>query len=177
MTDEFITTMDYTALEQAMELFPTAFSNAAQAFDSYPIQARRPPAYTAEEQIEFVMAGIRLLDERHPDWRDSIDWRILDMGATQHCIMGQLYQGDYAQGLYDLGITCGAWKYGFETYDHSYTQLTRLWKKLAHQPPSTDEEPIEIHWIPPSYRVMERTARYYNRFPIVHNIPIPIKDG
>jgi hypothetical protein len=47
---------------------------------------------------ETVAEAARYLDETVPGWAPLIDKRILDMGSTQTCILGQLY---YASPRFD----------------------------------------------------------------------------
>jgi hypothetical protein len=41
---------------------------------------------------ERVRAGAEMLDEIRPGWHNEVDFEILDMRNSCHCIVGQLYQ-------------------------------------------------------------------------------------
>jgi hypothetical protein len=51
-----------------------------------------------------VDKGIAFLDERMPGWRNKIDLEALSMYSGCDCIVGQLYNGEYCNGLQDLGM-------------------------------------------------------------------------
>lgn len=42
---------------------------------------------------ERVSAGIALLDEKVPNWRDKIDLSTLDLRNTDKCVLGQIFKG------------------------------------------------------------------------------------
>lgn len=52
---------------------------------------------------EEVKAGIALLDEKVPGWRERIDLNQLKMEYCFSCILGQVF-GEYVFGLRQLGI-------------------------------------------------------------------------
>lgn len=87
-----------------------------------------------------VKAGMKLLDEKVPGWREQIDLSKLDMSFCFTCILGQVF-GEYNFGLEELNITGDddevneqALKLGFQSnirnciclnYDH----LNQAWKE------------------------------------------------
>lgn len=52
---------------------------------------------------ERVKLGIKLLDEKAPGWRESIDLEKLSMETVSDCVLGQLY-GHVYDGCYKLGL-------------------------------------------------------------------------
>lgn len=95
---------------------------------------------------ERVTKGIRLLDKRHPQWYNKIDWVALDMQEPRECILGQLYadlglHGGFNSGTSALGIIGQADLYGFDLSPAEYFsecpiseyfwELKREWKRQA----------------------------------------------
>jgi hypothetical protein len=76
----------------------------------------------------IVDKGATLLDERYPDtWYDKIDLDTLDLSTTDHCVLGQLYNGSYYVGRRTLGLTRGgAAELGFDGLE----ELTDAWRRL-----------------------------------------------
>jgi len=52
-----------------------------------------------------VSAGIALLDEKVPNWRDKIDLETLNLRNTRNCVLGQVFKTpeDSWQSGYDAG--------------------------------------------------------------------------
>lgn len=56
---------------------------------------------------ERVSAGIALLDEKVPDWRERVSVEDFDIRSTYNCILGQVFGGvdaGYHVGLERLGL-------------------------------------------------------------------------
>lgn len=102
-------------------------------------------SFTPEQEVErgraSVARGIALLDEKVPNWVESINWEILDIELCGDCIVGQI-GGEYIRGLRVLGVIDDNYRptsltppdYGFEVYPDSaltYDWLTREWKAVA----------------------------------------------
>jgi len=62
---------------------------------------------------EAVTRGVTLLDAKRPGWAQRIDVSILNIASSRMCIVGQLYDGDFSEGLEQLGIGTGSGSYGF----------------------------------------------------------------
>lgn len=63
----------------------------------------------------LVASGIKLLDNRRPNWRTSVNVKRLDIQDANACILGQVY-GEYWYGTTVLGINdhmFSGWRYGF----------------------------------------------------------------
>lgn len=76
-----------------------------------------------------VERGIKLLDEKIPDWFNKIDVETLNMSDSSKCIIGQLlasYDNYYHLGIKDFGGTC--W-YGFNSYTYMVA-YSNEWKEL-----------------------------------------------
>lgn len=89
-------------------------------------------------QEEQVRAGIALLDQKVPDWRDQVDVAELDMVEYRQCVLGQVY-GSYHDGLDELDLDdAGAVAYGFQVpsflsstdEDEDFINLADTWKAL-----------------------------------------------
>lgn len=52
---------------------------------------------------EYVQAGVKLLDEKQPDWRSKIDVERFSVVHRDRCVLGQLF-GWYGTGLVALGL-------------------------------------------------------------------------
>lgn len=63
-----------------------------------------------------VQAGIKLLDEKRPGWRDSVSIPRIDLALNSDCVLGQLYRS-YKIGIHKLGLDHFN-DYGFN-YPHS----------------------------------------------------------
>lgn len=76
---------------------------------------------------ERVDAGVKWLDETHPNWRDRVNVDILDMYSDSSCILGQMFsQYAYAREILG-GRFCT--EHGFSSDDPSeYHELTKEWK-------------------------------------------------
>lgn len=79
---------------------------------------------------EDVRRGVELLDLRMPpEWFRLINVPDLDQGSPFDCVLGQLFAGDYAEGLDVLCINAPA-VYGFNAWGDEpdeYRALTRQW--------------------------------------------------
>ena len=53
---------------------------------------------------ERVAAGAALLDAEQPGWWQRIDLHSLAMWDGCRCVVGQLYEGEYRDGLIDLSV-------------------------------------------------------------------------
>lgn len=78
-----------------------------------------------------VAAGMALLDQERPGWRQEIDLGTLDLGSCSVCVLGQIF-GDYEDGLSELGIGDDPYKYGFNALGGMST-LTQAWKDALGQ--------------------------------------------
>jgi hypothetical protein len=104
---------------------------------------------------EEVKAGMALLDEKAPGWREKVDLDKLNMGGCVRCILGQIY-GHFDEGLtalgicevgvveiqFDLAIEKAA-RYGFaiedpylKNYHLDYATFTQTWKEALSEPSS-----------------------------------------
>src|SRR5688572_15387979 len=93
---------------------------------------------------EQIQNGIKLLNEKVPNWRNVINLEELDLYSCTNCVLGQVY-GGYRSGLHELNLSKKSSEhYGFrvsdvDNIDHSYAtdyeQLTQEWlKELSHDP-------------------------------------------
>lgn len=66
---------------------------------------------TYEPRID---TGIKLLDEKVPDWKNQIELGALDMSSCTECVLGQLY-GHFSNGCRAIGINMeiDGWQYRF----------------------------------------------------------------
>jgi len=91
---------------------------------------------------EQVLCGIALLDEKRPGWQHGIRIDDLDLSSGCSCILGQLFDGSFAEGVQDLfgfswfgslPVTDQEYHlvadHGFVT-SHDYQQLEMTWKDL-----------------------------------------------
>lgn len=88
-----------------------------------------------------VLKGIAWLDEIKPNWRELIDWGMLDMTNANWCIAGQVFKGQssrsgYAHVLYALPEKMYASAYGFDVPEggltqENYKKLHQTWIGLA----------------------------------------------
>lgn len=78
--------------------------------------------------FEKFRAGVKLLDEYEPHWRDRINLWFLDMASGRWCILGQLYR-DYLIGVTILDISGP--EYGFSLFidqpEALFQELRSLW--------------------------------------------------
>lgn len=86
-----------------------------------------------EERID---AGIELLDENIPNWRERIDLTQLDLRSTYHCVLGEVfaeefdperYVSPFDWGMEVLNVYEPA-KFGFDIDGLTYEDLTERWK-------------------------------------------------
>lgn len=84
---------------------------------------------------ERVERGVELLDERYPGWLDEVWVDGLDMNSCSDCVLGQLYDCSFINGLRTLEINPGyAWCYGFDLADEErqddvlWSALETVWK-------------------------------------------------
>lgn len=99
-----------------------------------------------------VKAGMALLDEKAPGWREKVNLDKLNMGGCVRCVLGQVY-GFFDDGLVALSICKTetieaqfdsaleeAEKYGFsigdthlKNYRLDYAALTQAWKEALSE--------------------------------------------
>lgn len=85
--------------------------------------------YPDPEADERVRAGMALLDERVPGWRDRVNRRRLDLSSMRKCPLGQIY-GSFATALDVLHIAGMSNRYGFlHDSQVSSGRLTSAWKR------------------------------------------------
>lgn len=105
---------------------------------------------------ENVSRGIELLERRKPHWRADINWKALNLGNCEACVLGQLYGwlrgGEVLLGVteqdgiitredmktlaeHGFEITGVLFDYPFTDMHHEYMVLTDTWVELA-QPPA-----------------------------------------
>ena len=99
-----------------------------------------------------IAAGMALLDEQDPGWRESIDTATLTLRDGCDCVLGQRY-GVFGDGLTALGIThYDMSAYGFslpplhiedidewvQQRDAQWEQLTAEWRQALAQPGGGD---------------------------------------
>ena len=100
------------------------------------------------EYEAYVREGVKLLDERIPDWRDRIVAPLLDVQRFDECVLGQLFASEteeeglrswsaYDVGLRELKVRADeAYMFGFDTPpneeddDEGYALLTALWRDM-----------------------------------------------
>lgn len=79
-----------------------------------------------------IKAGMDLLDEEFPGWREIINPEQLDMGDCHQCILGQLF-GEYFTGKREMGLTgTEPEEFGFEDWvggNDRYQWITAAWKE------------------------------------------------
>ncbi len=105
----------------------------------------RTKTHENQQMIEHVQRGIALLDKKHPDWEHGIQIDELDMSSGYSCILGQLFNGGFTEGVNCLfGFSwSGSVPVTNEEYrivaDHGfvtsvdYHQLEIIWKGLFQQ--------------------------------------------
>ncbi len=98
-----------------------------------------------------VQAGIALLDEHQPDWREHILIDGLDMDSNQDGLLEQVYKMPYIKAIRGLGlhITEG-YEYGFDITDdgndgeaenkRQWRELTDAWKQAIRFVPFHESE-------------------------------------
>lgn len=74
--------------------------------------------FTKKNAAVRVKNGARLLDEKRPGWwnggEHTIDLPSLVMSSSDYCIVGQLYNTAYCEGLTDLGCPPSEWETGYD---------------------------------------------------------------
>jgi hypothetical protein len=102
---------------------------------------------TREELKQRVQAGIVLLDEKSPEWREFVDVKKFYIGNWRYCILGQLGKreldgiersdyGHYVCGMQHVDVDSrDAWKYGFELQEEEFLAnegdgVSELWQDL-----------------------------------------------
>lgn len=81
---------------------------------------------------ERVARGVALLDEKAPGWYEKINLDNLYMGSTFACVIGQISEGAYNDGLAALGLDEDTSpRYGFDFYNISEGSSTR-WNDLQN---------------------------------------------
>lgn len=93
---------------------------------------------------ERVSRGIALLNEKRPQWKESINMEKLDLQSCYRCIIGQLFGCYTESALRSLGTNIDScWHYGFslkrsELYGmyvgKSFAELTNEWIKQIQAP-------------------------------------------
>lgn len=85
--------------------------------------------------VRRVLCGIRLMDDRVPDWRDRIDADDLDMENCYRCVFGHVF-GQYVIGLERLGLHNGGVDYGLvPDRDDAEPVLRALWVRAVKRLP------------------------------------------
>ena len=84
-----------------------------------------------------VRAGMALLDEERPGWRDAINLDELDLQSCYKCILGQVFN-EFMTGCSILGIEGEAYSYGFDVD----WQVTVEWNDVE----VSDEMQEEVIW-------------------------------
>ena len=102
-----------------------------------------------ESAEEAVKRGIVWLDGVHPNWRELLDWELLDMASNTRCILGQVFAEDAKRAFSDglcsapsgflyveeiLGIDINMTQFGFDAPCepwHTFSQLQNAWIKLS----------------------------------------------
>src|SRR5882672_9426584 len=98
--------------------------------DHLPQGGHEMPAINKSLAVE---RGAKLPDARRPGWADEIDVDELEMESTCNCIVGQLNNGSYLEGLWALDLNDdSANDYGFDAYDdsenpHRWYELRQAW--------------------------------------------------
>lgn len=83
-----------------------------------------------------IKAGMALLDEKAPGWREKIDLEELDLGECHACILGQVF-GHYNAGKRALAEADNEpVRYGFDCHPTNYDLLTQAWKEALSEPSS-----------------------------------------
>ncbi len=95
---------------------------------------------------KMVNEGIKLLNKQRPGWFNDIDLDKLSLEECAHCVLGQLYDGNFCDGLKHLGISNEvnyyygydsgyfAPRYGFDLdvdgrVNKEWDELNELWVK------------------------------------------------
>jgi hypothetical protein len=93
---------------------------------------------------EYVQAGVRLLDEKQPDWRSKVNVGSFSVVHRDLCVLGQVF-GWYGTGLKALGLSRrGEWTdddlgapYGFSIAgwgsNAEWEELQTLWEQELQQ--------------------------------------------
>src|SRR5260221_4599985 len=121
-----------------------------------------------------VRAGIALLDEKDPGWRDKFNPSTLRMAGSSTCVLGQTF-GSYGLGIdvlklrHDMINASQTEEYGFYipvseaaplgsvARDINYMQLGETWKALVPQTAAAIPQPLRIaEVIEPVISVPER---------------------
>lgn len=85
-----------------------------------------------ECQSTAVAEGVKLLDEKQPEWWKNINLYTLDMEGCYSCILGQLF-GSYSVGREALGIpSCEGDLYGFDSLGprRDFGTLQFMWAEI-----------------------------------------------
>src|SRR5690606_23228961 len=89
-----------------------------------------------------IQDGLKLINQKNPEWFKKIDLDILDMNSVDHCILGQVY-GGYEKGKQEIGIDNGIY-YGFAPEyayrDPQKCSLTQEWKEAILKLREEEEE-------------------------------------
>lgn len=82
---------------------------------------------------EEVKAGMELLDQEVPGWREKIDLDSLDLSDCYECILGQVF-GHFNEGRRMIAeVDNDPGKYGFDCHPTGYEFLTQIWKEALSQ--------------------------------------------
>lgn len=80
----------------------------------------------------FVAAGVELLDNHRPDWRQEVNSDQLDVFDADTCILGQVF-GDFGEGLTQLDLSIlsiEVFRHGFNSINEKEnTILNELWRE------------------------------------------------
>ena len=102
---------------------------------------------------ERVEAGAAWLDSTAPAWRDTINTRILDMGNSSSCVIGQALHAEAALAgafspyfhvfaTYFEGDESEMVRHGFEVDAETYDVLGAAWKRYLND---SDASRIALH--------------------------------
>jgi hypothetical protein len=75
-----------------------------------------------------VAAGAALLDDKRPDWFWVVDPDTLDVQSCRVCPVGQLYDGQFNEGLRALGVAGRSAAFGFAP-DGSKALTNAAWRE------------------------------------------------
>ena len=72
---------------------------------------------------ERVAKGVMLLDEKQPDWRDSVDVERFNIHCIFSCLLTQVF-GSWGEGKHELSLRDGrhAAEYGFELAELGFSR-------------------------------------------------------
>lgn len=97
------------------------------------IGAGGPMTTDEHELVRAARRGMDLLDARGPDgWRELLNLSELAINSSKNCVLGQLFDGDYHNGMRALDLDSDPgllWDYGF----CGWGGMTSAWLYLLRQ--------------------------------------------